>query len=223
MNYPSITFTRVTQGGSIALTTFQHIQTGVKSIQQDALNARRGVSTLATMMNRVAGAGGTFVYHTHGVLTLMASNHHDQSHASRHLPGGVDPVLTPSNAGVIAVSTHKKILSVETNASPLRMTIGSYTGSNGAAGRLITCGFRPAYIFLAFASIATPIRIDQVEVIDGATRAFVHVMFTIAQAKLRHYREAVTHTARVTDTGFVLGSLYNTDTWFGNYIAYEGG
>jgi len=222
MNYPSITFTKVTNGASIALTTFQHIQTGVKSIQQDALNARRAVSTLATMMNRAVGPGGTFVYGSHGGLAVGASQHHDRSHAAQHIPGGGDPVLTASGGGVIAASTFTKINTVETNASPLRFTAGSYTGSGGA-GRLITCGFRPAYIFLGFASQVTIVFINQVEVIDGATRAFIHLMVTTAQAKRRHFRELVTHAARVTDTGFVLGSFYNVTAWFGNYLAYEGG
>lgn len=226
--YPNLQFTRVTQGATMGTTPFRQIHTALAQIEQDLVNAKGGVSTFATFLNKAITGSGQYVYGSHGVLlNVTASQHHNKIHASRHY-AGTDAILAGTAvAGLLSTSAYVKIKLVATQSTKNPWEVsGRYTGNSG--GRTITLGFRPAVVQIQMVSMmlftVSPLTyydyMNEWDAIDGATFAIFH-RGHVVQSLAVHYRPEITNSIKITASGFNLGSILNVNTKKYSYIAIK--
>ena len=219
-NYPSLLFTRVSNGASILTSPFRQIQTAIVQIQQDMVNARVSVSTLATYISKSITASGQFVYASHGaLLAVTAGNHHGQDHASSHR--GTDSVIGSNAKDGLITSDGYNILASTIQSASVNKWVGSgsYSG-NEATTRLITTGFAPFFVMIGQASQGGRGFASYAEGILGATNAFWHLHESPTNL---HHRVAVTNLIRLSSNGFFVASIFNVSNYYLYHYVAQGG
>ncbi len=217
--YPNLVFGRVAQGATMGTLPFREIQTAIVQIEQDLVNAKGGVSTLATYLNRALSATGTLVgsqLHAN-LLNVTEGQHHPKLHEADHR-GGTDSLLAvATRAGLLNSAGFNNIRYAATNATKNDWVLsGAYTGNGGT--RLITCGFRPANV-LCRVSLAAGNNRSRWNALDGATYVIRHGMVATTPATHVHRRRLAVSSILITDVGFVVAQAVNITSIPYKYIA----
>lgn len=229
VRYPSLAFSRVSNGASILVTTFAKIQTAIIQIEQDMLNAKGGVSTLATYLNNTLSADGQLVALTHGILaSVTSSQHHGRSHATGHRTTDAFWASTGASGGLISGTNNSRIVNSATQAGQDPWLMSFYKG-NAFATSYIQIGFRPAIVNVQWRT-----RFDwtpairnrrEWEVMDGVTYLMAHPISPASQAATlaRHRRPKASLLIHVSANGFhAKGAVFQDAISFVFFAIREG-
>lgn len=221
--YPNLQFTRVTQGATMATTSFRQIQTAIVQIEQDMINAKGGVSTLATFLNRMLSASGEISGGSHGALVNVTVNqHHGQLHHTAHRTTDA-AWASAGRGGLMAASFVVIVQQAHSQATynPRVPPVG-HIGDGGV--RFFNIGFRPGLVIFKQDATASPANFgyqSEWHTLDGATYAILH-RATLAVANTKHLRPKATLSLRVTALGFVVGGDLNISGRRYTYFALKG-
>ena len=109
--YPHIRFMDVSAAASCGTTWANQIQTTIIQIQQDMVNAKGGVSTLASYLNQLFGSGGGLTTGDHDTLLGVASNqHHRRLHGAQHTNSTWSLVSSTGESTAYSLAEHASYL-----------------------------------------------------------------------------------------------------------------